>query len=94
MALATQTERLYTEQQLLGGKRVERRSQVAQDLDANTDCKRNGPECFPELESVVAWCRLHELWKAGAVGAPVEFPRVNYDASNGGTMTANPFLEV
>lgn len=54
MALAAQTQRLQTKDQLLGRERVQSGAQVTQNLDTHADGKGDGTKGLPELESVVA----------------------------------------
>jgi hypothetical protein len=90
VALGAQAERLDAEQQLLGGERVERGAQVAQDLDAGADDEGDGAERVPELEPVVALGRLDKLREPGAVLAPIELARVDEDAADGGAVATDP----
>lgn len=92
MPLGTQRQRLDAEQQLLRGKRIQARAQVAKDLDADADGEGDVAECLPELEAVVAGGRVDELREAVPVLAPVELSGVDDDASNGGAVATDPFL--
>lgn len=61
MSLSAQTQRLQTQQKLLRRKWVQRRAQIAQDLDSHPDRERYRPERLPELQSVVPLGWLDEL---------------------------------
>lgn len=91
MALRAQTQSLQTQDQLLRRERIQRRAQIAQDLDTDANGVCNGPECFPKLESMVTFRGLNELRESSRILAPVELTAVDYHATDGGTMTANPF---
>jgi hypothetical protein len=72
VSLGAQTEGLDTEEQLLGGKGVEGRSEIAQDLHAGSDDEGDVAEGLEELEAVVALRGLVKLGEASGVLAPVE----------------------
>lgn len=91
VALGTQTERLDTENQLLGGKGVEGGADITQELDSGADDEGDGAKGLPELEAVVALGGLDELGESLAVLAPVKLARVDNDASDGGAVSADPF---
>lgn len=90
VSLGAQTESLDTEEQLLGGKGVQGRSEIAQDLHAGTDDEGDVAKGLEELEAVVALRGLVELGEAGGMLAPVELARVDNDTADGGSVTANP----
>ena len=54
MAFAAQAEGLEADEELLGSEGVQGASEVAEDLDADTDGERDGAEGLPELQAVVA----------------------------------------
>lgn len=54
VSLGAQAEGLETEDELLGGERVEGSSEITEDLDAGADYEGDGAEGLPELEAVVA----------------------------------------
>lgn len=90
VALGAETERLDTEDQLLGGKWVEGGADVTQQLDSGADDEGDGAKGLPELEAVVALRGLDELGESLAVLAPVKLARVDNDAANGGSVSADP----
>ena len=61
MPLRAATERLETLQEEERAKGVQRRAEVAQDLDADFDRERDGPERLAELEPVVPLRGLGEV---------------------------------
>lgn len=91
VALGAQTQRLQAQEQLLGGERIQRGAEVAQDLDAHADRKRNAPERLPELQPVVALRRLDELREPRRVRAPVELAAVHDHPANRRAVSADPF---
>lgn len=91
MSLRTQTQSLQSQQQLLSRKRVQRRTQITQNLDSYANGKCDRTKGFPELEAVVSLSRLDELRESSGVLAPVEFSAVNHHAADGGAVAANPF---
>lgn len=90
VALRAQRQGLGAEQQLLGGKGVEVRAEVADNLDAGADDEGDGAKRLPELEAVVPLGGLDELREARGVGAPVELAAVDDDAADGGAVAADP----
>ena len=90
MSLASQTQSLYAEYQLLGTEGVQGGAEVAQDLNAHSDSIRKRAECLPELQPVVTLGWLDELGEPGSVLAPIKLSTVNHNSSNGGTMATNP----
>lgn len=90
VALATQTQRLQAENQLLGSEGVQCRAQVPQNLDTHADSEGDRTEGLPELQSVVALGGLDELWEAGGVLAPVKLTAVDDHAADGGAVTTDP----
>jgi hypothetical protein len=91
MSLRAQTQRLQSQQQLLRRKRIQRRTQITQNLNSYANGECDGSESFPEFEAVVSLGRLDELRESSGVFAPVEFSAVNHHAANGGAVAANPF---
>lgn len=71
-------------------KGVQCRSQIAQYLHTDPDSKGEGSKGFPELQTVVTCGWFDKLREASSMLAPIEFPRVNNHASNGGAMASNP----
>jgi hypothetical protein len=90
VALGAQTERLDTEDQLLGGKGVEGSADITQKLDSGADDEGDGAEGLPELEAVVALGGLDELGESLAVLAPVKLAGVDNNTSDGGSVAADP----
>lgn len=90
VALGTETEGLDTEDELLGGKGVERGTNVSQELNSGADNEGDGAKGLPELEAVVALGGLDELRESLAVLAPVKLAGVDDDTSNGGSVAADP----
>lgn len=91
VALSSQAESLNTKQQLLSGERVQRGTQVAQDLDTSSNNEGDFAKCLPELQTMITFSRLDKLGETLAVLAPIELSRVDNDTADGGTVTTNPF---
>lgn len=90
VSLGTQTQSLQSQQELLRGEGVECGSHVAQDFHPHPDSKSKRSEGLPELQAVVTWGWLNKLWEACGVFAPIEFPAVNNDAADGGSVPPDP----
>ena len=55
MPLRTQRERLKTLEQEERAEGIERRAEIAEDLDADLHSERHGAKCLAELETMIAF---------------------------------------
>ena len=90
MPLTPQTQRLYSQQELLRRKRIERCPNVSQYLNSDTNGERDGAKRVPEFEAVIAFAGIVELGEAGCIFAPVKFAAVDYETTNGRAMPPYP----
>ena len=76
MPLRTQRERLETLEQEERAEGIERRAEVAKDLDADLHSERHRAKRLTELEAMIAFGGFCEVGEAARLG-PVEFACVN-----------------
>lgn len=91
MPLGSQRQGLQALKQLECTKRIQGCTQISQDFCSDPNGKGDGSESVEESQSMITFSGIIELWKSFGMFSPVEFPRIDYDACNGRTMTTNPF---
>lgn len=91
MSFSSEAQGFQSQQELLGGKRVQRGAQIPKNLHADSDCKRDRAECIPKLETMISFGRVVELGKPLGMLSPVKFAAVDDNAANGGPVSTDPF---
>lgn len=91
MSLPSQAQRFQSEQELLRRERVQRAPQIPQNLDPNSNGKRDGAKGVPKLETVIPFGRVVELGKSLSILAPIEFSAIYDDSADRSAVSTDPF---
>ena len=90
VALDPQRERLEALEEEERVERAQRRTDVAQALDAELEDERERPERLRVADAVVARIGLDEVGLEALAGGPVELAAVDDDAADRGPVAADP----
>src|SRR5271155_3346485 len=89
-SLASQTQRLNSEEELLRVERTHASAQVAKNFHPDTDDEGERAESIQEFQTMEPRCGIIELWESHGVLSPVKFARIHHYAADRGAVATDP----